>query len=88
MGPQLYRCGNETRERLALVGLQLASMGPQLYRCGNESDKVEFTSQEIPLQWGRNFIVAEIDLEGLVLPTGTQLQWGRNFIVAEIRDRS
>ena len=37
-----------------------------------------------PLQWGRNFIVAEISaLPPSVIPAAS-LQWGRNFIVAEI----
>ena len=38
----------------------IASMGPQLYRCGNPA--VPPVSIEVPglLQWGRNFIVAEM----------------------------
>ena len=36
------------------------------------------------LQWGRNFIVAEM-VSSLAMATGVRkLQWGRNFIVAEI----
>ena len=36
------------------------------------------------LQWGRNFIVAEIDDDCFITMDGKVLQWGRNFIVAEI----
>ena len=36
------------------------------------------------LQWGRNFIVAEITTYTVFLPPGYMLQWGRNFIVAEM----
>ena len=39
---------------------QSASMGPQLYRCGNLLDCVSHGDHTIRLQWGRNFIVAEI----------------------------
>ena len=35
-------------------------MGPQLYRCGNEEQVRELKLQVLTLQWGRNFIVAEI----------------------------
>ena len=59
MGPQLYRCGN-----VLLYGYwrldPLASMGPQLYRCGNDLKIKTSEIQEVQLQWGRNFIVAEI----------------------------
>ena len=36
------------------------------------------------LQWGRNFIVAEIPSLPIRSATSYWLQWGRNFIVAEI----
>ena len=37
------------------------------------------------LQWGRNFIVAEIMPKRLnAIAKAEVLQWGRNFIVAEI----
>ena len=36
-------------------------MGPQLYRCGNASQDDTAAIAELSLQWGRNFIVAEID---------------------------
>ena len=41
----------------------------------------EFSS----LQWGRNFIVAEMNEGEVINEWGDALQWGRNFIVAEIR---
>ena len=58
-------------------------MGPQLYRCGNLS--CDFSQPCIAwLQWGRNFIVAEmVGADGTAIDL-TGLQWGRNFIVAEI----
>ena len=59
-------------------------MGPQLYRCGNtiaDAGKVEFNGL---LQWGRNFIVAEISGDRMIPIVPYELQWGRNFIVAEI----
>ena len=37
-----------------------------------------------PLQWGRNFIVAEILASSNAALHMDSLQWGRNFIVAEI----
>ena len=36
------------------------------------------------LQWGRNFIVAEIYTKGFDKYLRQALQWGRNFIVAEM----
>ena len=59
-------------------------MGPQLYRCGNGMDpavKVDFFGL---LQWGRNFIVAEMRRVAATITFQEMLQWGRNFIVAEI----
>ena len=38
------------------------------------------------LQWGRNFIVAEIKTATVATPATGMLQWGRNFIVAEIKN--
>ena len=59
-------------------------MGPQLYRCGNGiSDAADYASL-VKLQWGRNFIVAEICQSPIRYMGGKTLQWGRNFIVAEI----
>ena len=61
-----------------------ASMGPQLYRCGNEPYLAAYTSGNRSLQWGRNFIVAEIFKHSLTVSLTLRLQWGRNFIVAEM----
>ena len=59
MGPQLYRCGNLADYEL-LARRHDASMGPQLYRCGNMTLMCESAVYCFWLQWGRNFIVAEI----------------------------
>ena len=59
-------------------------MGPQLYRCGNEYCGFFDTPWEATLQWGRNFIVAEIPVTPAPAEPKNMLQWGRNFIVAEI----
>ena len=59
MGPQLYRCGNVIVSVL-VVELVVASMGPQLYRCGNMFVVEIDGSIHHTLQWGRNFIVAEM----------------------------
>ena len=59
MGPQLYRCGNMTKTYVAYCAICSASMGPQLYRCGN-AELLSGTAIAKTLQWGRNFIVAEI----------------------------
>ena len=62
----------------------LASMGLQLYRCRNcqiiGMQCILFRS----LQWGRNFIVAEMVQDTIDTNSITLLQWGRNFIVAEM----
>ena len=63
--------------------LRLASMGPQLYRCGNSEPQRDGKGGD-ELQWGRNFIIAEIRTAGQACASACQLQWGRNFIVAEI----
>ena len=39
------------------------------------------------LQWGRNFIVAEMNQAADYMSEGNWLQWGRNFIVAEMSQR-
>ena len=59
MGPQLYRCGNAIGPDKHSQGVH-ASMGPQLYRCGNILFDLYNSANSIKLQWGRNFIVAEI----------------------------
>ena len=60
-------------------------MGPQLYRCGNEKKARYAVYTKERLQWGRNFIVAEI-IHILIhlIASLYRLQWGRNFIVAEM----
>ena len=60
-------------------------MGPQLYRCGNSTLTRYSSGRIVLLQWGRNFIVAEMAPSSTALHhSAYQLQWGRNFIVAEI----
>ena len=77
--------------RKYLVGIDLryaaawASIGPQLYRCGNVEITHPDKSQLTMLQWGCNFIVAEMPCLGWWgLVAAGWLQWGRNFIVAEM----
>ena len=70
MGPQLYRCGNCWLCPVASQPAR-ASMGPQLYRCGNENIPADARSALQQLQWGRNFIVAEILPARLRGPTNT-----------------
>ena len=64
-----------------------ASMGPQLYRCGNASEGSSGSIFCSRLQWGRNFIVAEMLGSWKRSLKVTALQWGRNFIVAEMSPR-
>ena len=59
-------------------------MGPQLYRCGNPDQSVSVVVLRSSLQWGRNFIVAEMEHLHYVGKWNVMLQWGRNFIVAEM----
>ena len=59
MGPQLYRCGNGGSHAKVHHTI-LASMGPQLYRCGNSTCRCHQFVSVLALQWGRNFIVAEM----------------------------
>ena len=62
MGPQLYRCGNEDGRAKKI---NAASMGPQLYRCGNVLlAHCMVYGTLVLLQWGRNFIVAEMRTAG------------------------
>ena len=60
MGPQLYRCGNLNQQGYNNLKPDIASMGPQLYRCGNIKHQGQLADINYKLQWGRNFIVAEI----------------------------
>ena len=41
-----------------------ASMGPQLYRCGNLLRATDWNVAYVALQWGRNFVVAEMGRPG------------------------
>ena len=59
MGPQLYRCGNIGWAILGITAA-FASIGPQLYRCGNKNTVKKGGAFHAELQWGRNFIVAEM----------------------------
>ena len=86
MGPQLYRCGNVT----------LAGFGGGLYICFNGAATLSLRKcprctgaicRSGGLQWGRNFIVAEITTCMTKAYCHSQLQWGRNFIVAEMMVR-
>ena len=88
MGPQLYRCGNLGSRLLrphpagSFNGAATLSLRK---RRRNAFGRITTVSL---LQWGRNFIVAEIPTcVGLGRSVGGVLQWGRNFIVAEIRHR-
>ncbi len=85
MGPQLYRCGN----------VRLETLQPRRhYRCFNGAATLSLRKCNIwaahwvlparTLQWGRNFIVAEMIAAFQSVIDWTQLQWGRNFIVAEM----
>ena len=58
-GAAIYRCGWLRFERGMDVGAS-ASMGPQLYRCGNTASGTILALTLQWLQWGRNFIVAEM----------------------------
>ena len=71
MGPQLYRCGNG-RNRAIIRERFSASMGPQLYRCGNASEGSSGSIFCSTLQWGRNFIVAEMRRRVLLVQSSVQ----------------
>ena len=82
MGPQLYRCGNQSvtaspRSSLSCFnGAATLSLRKPISICGS-------TDPLTTLQWGRNFIVAETCFSPLNRTECHWLQWGRNFIVAE-----
>ena len=76
----LRKCPGKHRAQI----VALASMGPQLYRCGNGGAVIVGALVLLSLQWGRNFIVAEIIVCKGTLVVVPSLQWGRNFIVAEM----
>ena len=58
MGPQLDSCGRFGPVRTAVRLGSLASMGPQLDSCGRLTIAGGL-AKNIRLQWGRNLIVAE-----------------------------
>ena len=83
MGPQLYRCGNRTPCSSILVVLSKCFNGAATLSLRKLNLFFPHLHKFVPLQWGRNFIVAEtLYLLSISLPLAT-LQWGRNFIVAE-----
>ena len=83
MGPQLYRCGNPPYS-LPLVNPADCFNGAATLSLRKYVFKLFADGGLTSLQWGRNFIVAEI-LEFCFPETmRIWLQWGRNFIVAEI----
>ena len=84
MGPQLYRCGNDCRHRDADGGITRFNGAATLSL--RKWDAVwEYGDMFCGLQWGRNFIVAEMLITTKdATKNGDELQWGRNFIVAEI----
>ena len=133
MGPQLYRCGNDTlyldahqnhrcfngaatlslrklyqvttrRTTLAcfngaatlslrksgrLLSLTLpsvASMEPQLYRCGNGSTTSCGSWNSPSFNGAATLSLRKFNVSLTAEPTAFRLQWGRNFIVAEILD--
>ena len=47
------------------------------------TDQIYFTTSVL-LQWGRDFLVAEILRIAVGLGGGPRLQWGRDFLVAEM----
>ena len=85
MGPQLYRCGNTYA--VAVLRPCLASFNGAATLSLRKYDAVpQSVSSRPSLQWGRNFIVAEMSIHRTArAPVTARLQWGRNFIVAEIR---
>ena len=76
MGPQLYRCGNAEILAHMIHTLSVASMGPQLYRCGNVPPRPMIHCVYFSLQWGRNFIVAEMRTAACGLVDARQASMG------------
>ena len=83
MGPQLYRCGN-------LITSCTNSFGTPCFNGAATLSLRKFGLIFLCLilvsllQWGRNFIVAEIQRVRHRPTYRPTLQWGRNFIVAEM----
>ena len=83
MGPQLYRCGNNTYGVTTVAAFQ-ASMGPQLYRCGNGQDvPVNGPGERRCFNGAATLSLRKLDILRQHRPRDIWLQWGRNFIVAE-----
>ena len=86
MGPQLYRCGNRRIapcvNPIAICFNGAATLSLRKFtKLGNKNGNVYI----VVLQWGRNFIVAEIRPACATSRCRSwSLQWGRNFIVAEM----
>ena len=64
------------RRRQYYASADSASMGPQLYRCGNYKFLTVAPANNKKLQWGRNFIVAEMAPPGPGSARLLWLQWG------------
>ncbi len=83
MGPRLDSRGNQCVVDCWAERHDDASMGPRLDSRGNEECGHEFSEDTIPLQWGRDLIVAETTPLVASAPVASTLQWGRDLIVAE-----
>ena len=83
-GPQLYRCGNQALHGQTEHCHHRFNGGATLSL--RKYDSLEPAAQvPIRLQWGRNFIVAEmVNATAYIHLFRYALQWGRNFIVAEM----
>ena len=83
MGPQLYRCGNAGGMMTCFPPCSCFNGAATLSLRKCEAYLLRSGGTEL-LQWGRNFIVAEISTFLAESWEDALLQWGRNFIVAEI----
>ena len=83
MRPQLYRCGNSAINRLPF-SCHVRFNGAATLSLRKSMIIITEIMFRIVLQWGRNFIVAEMDLLRADRVFFDSLQWGRNFIVAEM----
>ena len=83
MGPQLYSCGN-TACANPLGSHTTRFNGAAILSLRKLMSHYSHTDKAMELQWGRNFIVAEIRPHAKLYRVQYMLQWGRNFIVAEI----
>ena len=81
MGPRLRSRGIDEALPGALAAAS-ASMGPRLRSRGILTHRT-VSPTKIPLQWGRDFAVAESRCRPTRRPSATTLQWGRDFAVAE-----